>query len=336
MKSAIAILLIACLFPMLSWISSDNVLRVVEPDTPLMQVNISLGLAVPSHYVNHTDPEKVRIGKQLIHDGRADTPDGKSTYISKFYACTSCHNTVREEDDLSKVDSELRLDYAIEHQLPYLQASTFWGIVNRVEWYNGDYVKKYGDLVVAANKSLEESIQLCAQECSQGRELEAWEMESILHYLASIELKVGDLGLSVEELDQLNDASVSVQIKLNLIDSYYLARSPATFAEPPHDKKAGFGMKGNVERGKAIYELGCQHCHKEDGVSDLVLDDAKKTFKWLRKNISADSKYSIYEIIRHGTYAEYGHREYMPLYTQEKMSDQQVEDLRSYIQEMAH
>jgi mono/diheme cytochrome c family protein len=337
MKSLIAILLIVFLYPLLAWVSSSNSLfEAFGPETPLMQVNASLGLAIPSHYVNRADPKKVRIGGQLISEGRADTPQGKSNYISRFYACTSCHNTVREEEDISKVDSELRLDYAIEHQLPYLQASTFWGIVNRVAWYNGDYIKKYGDLVIAANKSLEESIQLCAQECSQGRELEAWEMEAMLHYLATLELKVGDLALSKEEINQLNDGSASNQNKLNLIASKYLPRSPATFAEPPNDKNRGYGMKGNVERGKAIYELGCQHCHKEDGVSDLVLDDAKKTFKWLRNNISADSQNSIYEIIRHGTYAEYGHREYMPLYTQEKMSDQQVEDLRFYIQEMAY
>ena len=50
--------------------------------------------------------------------------------------------------------------------------------------------------------------------------------------------------------------------------------------------------------GKAIYELGCQHCHHAYGESDLVLDNSKLTFKWLEKNIDTHTHKSIYEIIR--------------------------------------
>ena len=64
----------------------------------------------------------------------------------------------------------------------------------------------------------------------------------------------------------------------------------------------------------------------------MVLDESKPTLNWLKRNITSDSDLSIYQIIRHGTYAASGHREYMPLYTQEKMSNQQVEDLRAFIE----
>ena len=40
----------------------------------------------------------------------------------------------------------------------------------------------------------------------------------------------------------------------------------------------------------------------------------------------------MYEVIRHGTYDVLGHQEYMPQYTLEKLSDQQIEDLRAYIE----
>ena len=40
-------------------------------------------------------------------------------------------------------------------------------------------------------------------------------------------------------------------------------------------------------------------------------------------------------MVRHGTHPAPGHREYMPHYTKERMTDQQVEDLERYILERA-
>lgn len=85
--------------------------------------------------------------------------------------------------------------------------------------------------------------------------------------------------------------------------------------------------------GKAIFELGCQHCHRPEGESDVVFESNKMTLNWLKRHMTDDDDDSIYEIIRKGTYASFGHKEYMPHYTLEKMSHQQVEDLRSYIEQ---
>lgn len=336
MRVAIIILGSLLIVPLLSFL-----VETPEPtpeDVSLMLFRQSLGVELPAHYRAEPDLSQVEMGRQLVHEGRADYNGAKSVYISKFYACTSCHNTVREDPDLTKVDPDARLDYAIEQDIPYLQASTFWGIVNREEWYNDDYVKKYGDLVVEANKSLEASIQLCAQECSQGRELEAWEMEAILCYLSSLELKVEDLDLDQDEYLWMYSDKVDRDEVLDFLDKKFLARSPATFSEAPADKVSGYPVEQSMvdmEDGRMIYKLSCQHCHRPEGESDLILDDDKKTARWLRRNFDADSRYSLYEIVRHGTYAEYGHREYMPLYTQEKMPDHQVESLRAYIEFLA-
>ena len=40
---------------------------------------------------------------------------------------------------------------------------------------------------------------------------------------------------------------------------------------------------------------------------------------------------ALYEIVRHGTYADTGHRAYMPNFTAERLSNAQVEDLRAYV-----
>lgn len=301
----------------------------------LAEVYHALGEDYPTHYVEKPDSLTIKKGYDLIHIGKTVAPNGKvSSPISKFYTCTSCHNVEREDPQLNVIDQDARLQYAMDAKLPYLQGSTFWGVVNRKSWYNGDYVLKYGSLVEKAKNSLEESIQLCASVCAQGRYLEDWEMQSILSYLWSLQMKVSDLQLSREELSAVNQlvSSAKNDSAINFLQSKYLTYSPATFSDLPKSKQEGYNLTGRPEFGKAIYELGCQHCHHPYGESDLVLDNSVYTFRWLQKNLAKNSSESIYEIIRKGTYSEMGHKEYMPLYTLEKMSHQQVEDLRSYIE----
>ncbi len=307
-----------------------------EQSQAVAELLYSLWEPKPDHYLKNSSPELIQRGEELITLGKTIGPDGKqSSYISKYYVCTSCHNTVREDPNLTVVDQDARLDYARANAIPYLQGSTFWGIVNRETWYNDDYVLKYGDLVTAAEKSLKASVELCATVCAQGRSLKDWEMESILAYLWSLEMKLSDLDLSENEEKILAGDATPDGEKITLIKSKYLQKSPATFVGPPADKRIGYDHEGNPVLGKAIYELGCQHCHRPNGESELVLDNTDLSLNWLKRHIPDNTQKSIYEIIRKGTYAEYGHQEYMPHYTLEKMSNEQVEHLRAFIENPA-
>ena len=225
-----------------------------EQSQPVAELLYSMGEPKPAHYLETSSPDLIQRGEELVTLGRTIGPDGKqSSYISKYYVCTSCHNTVREDPDLSVVDQQARLKYARDQQIPYLQGSTFWGIVNRETWYNDDYVLKYGELVKEAEKSLKASVELCATVCAQGRSLKDWEMESILAYLWSLEMTLSDLDLSEADKKRLNGSS-SDGDKIDLIKSKYLQKSPATFVDPPSDKQAGYDYEGNPELGKVIYE----------------------------------------------------------------------------------
>lgn len=307
----------------------------IKDATKVAELLYEWGEPKPEHYLDTYTEEMVQRGYDLIHIGKTkNPPEGEnSRYISRFYKCTSCHNTQREDPDLSRIDPDARLKYALDKGIPYVQGSTFWAIANRESWYNDDYFLKYGDSVRAAKHSLIRSTQLCAVVCSQGRRLKDWEMESILAYYWSMQLTFKDLGLSKKKRAELEALPKEEAIKK--LKSYYMQKSPATFGDNPESKMDGYGLKGRPKMGKAIYELSCQHCHRENGESDVVLDDYKSTFRWLKRNVPANSKLSIYEIIRKGTYSEKGHREYMPHYTLEKLSNQQLEDLRSYIEKMA-
>lgn len=313
----------------------------LAPGDAVSDVLLRLGDDPVAHYPDTTiEGVSVEAGRGIMLTGFATGPGGsKNGKQSKHYVCTACHNIEKEDPDLSVSDPQARLEYARENGLPFLQGTALYGAVNRTSFYNGDYEQKYGSLVEPAREDLREAIQLCATECSQGRALEPWEMESVLAYLWTIGLKMDDLILSDEEKTQINqalkgkgDAATAIQ----LIKSRYLSGSPATFAAPPEDRKAGYDVDTtDVENGRLVYELSCLHCHENERYSFFRLDDSKLTFQHLAKHFSRYTEYSVYQVGRYGTSPVPGSKPYMPNYTLEKLSHQQMEDLRAYIEHRA-
>ena len=306
-------------------------------DKPVQEVLAELGEPMPAHFIKNLDEEKVRKGEELVKYGKTIGSNGRKTkFISKYYVCTTCHNLEQEDPDLRFSNPETRLPYVKEKNMPFLQGTTFKGIVNRESWYNNDYVKKYGDeKIEAAHNNLRESIQLCAIECSQGRSMKDWEIEAVLSYYQSLQFTLQDLKLSATDMEKLNKERTNPTDQLALrewIKSFYLQTSPAHFFDAPADKIEGYaGLIGDPKIGKDIYELSCLYCHKDGGVSHYILDNSKLSFRHLEKMVPKDSHFSLYQIIAYGTYAIPGHKPYMPHYPEERMSKQQVEDLRAYI-----
>ncbi len=310
----------------------------INHDTALWDVLKGLGEAAPNHEVNaEVHGYDLEIGKGIVLDGIGRSGGKKKTRLqSKHFVCTSCHNITKEDPDLSKVDAQARLDYCAENGIPYLQGTTLYGAVNRNSFYNGDYEKKYGELVEPTRNNLREAIQLCAVECSQGRRLNTAELESVLGYLWTLQMKLGDLNLSKKEYAEieahLNGKQKDHAAIIEFIKSKYRQDSPAHFIEPPADRKAGSGLTGNADNGKKIYELSCLHCHEKERYSFFSLDDSKQSFCYLKKHFPKFSHVSVYQVGRFGTPPLPGKRAYMPQYTLEKMTVQQMEDLRAYIE----
>jgi len=275
-------------------------------------------------------------GEQLVKFGFTTNKNGaKGKKQSKHFVCTSCHNLEPEQYDLSASNAQAKLDYAIENNIPLLQGTTLYGVVNRTSFYNDDYFKKYGELTLKARHDIRNSIQLCAVECAQGRPLKDWEIESILAYLWTLELKMDDLNLSKDEISKINLASkrgTNTEDAIEKIKSKYLEKSPATFMYPPENRKEGFDLKGDPKNGEKIYQASCLYCHKNGRYSFFSLDETKYSFKYLQKHVDRYSPYSIYQVTRYGTSPMNGKKSYMPYYTKEKMSNQMIEDLRAFIQ----
>ena len=306
-------------------------------ETPLQEVLLALGDEKPNHYLA-PDSLLAKKGEEIVKYGRTTSPNGKRTkYVSKYYVCTTCHNLEQEDPDLRFSNPDTRLGYVKNKGIPFLQGTTFKGIVNRESWYNDDYIKKYGDeKIEKAHKDLRESIQLCAIECSQGRPLDKWEEDAILAYYWTLQFRLGDLDMTAQDLEKLNTEATDETKKEALrtwIKSFYNQTSPAHFFDSPPNKKEGYpGLVGNPDVGKDIYELSCLYCHQDGGVSHYTLDSKTLSFRDIRRMITRNSHFSLYQIIPYGTYAIPGHKPYMPHYPLERMSKQQVEDLRAYVE----
>jgi mono/diheme cytochrome c family protein len=291
------------------------------------------GAEKPNHYIGELDSVKVKQGYELITKGQTTRANGKmSDRISGHFNCTHCHTIQKEVQDFSRYSTTKRAEYAMQNTIPYLPGSSLYGVVNRETWYNDDYIKKYGQLVTNARDTLTNAIQLCAKECSQGRYLEDWELDVMLHYLWTLELKVADVGLTPDAIAAQSGSSAQ---KIEWMKSKYPTKSPATFLEPKYEGR-GMGKEGDPEVGKMIYEQGCQHCHTPDhGPAMFELDNSVHTFKYLKKRFDENTTKSIYYITRKGTYPKAYYKPYMPHYTEERMSKTQLESLAAYIAQKA-
>lgn len=306
----------------------------LDPETPVAELLASFGEARPEHGFEGSE-DQVRMGRELVNQGWT-TRDGKRTRrTSPAFLCTHCHNTQREDPDLRRSDADTRLAWADEHDLPLLPGTTFWGMVNRTSWFNDDYVKKYGALVEPANASLVQAIQLCNAECSQGRILDGWEVEALVAYFWTLGITLGDLELSEADAELVARATLDDALHaagIAALRGAFLSASPAHTVEPPHDREAGVGLVGDPARGQSVYERGCLHCHARPGPGQVGFSQKKGAIKDLYDERLGSTDRKLYNAIRHGTRPYGVPPAYMPFYTQERMSEQQVADLVAYFE----
>ena len=301
----------------------------VIAEMTVSDVLIKLGDQVPNHAIQKFDKDSAAIGYELVTKGKLTDRNHKR--LSKFFVCIDCHNTIKEVEDLSDESPSARISYGKSNDIPFLPASTFYGMYNKAHWYNGDYALKYGDLVIPTRDSLVNAIQLCAVQCSQGRPMEKWELNAVLHYFKSIEISISDLKLSSSELNELsNDLQTKNKKGIETLKAKYSLINEATFGNVDLPSIAGY--QTNIENGAYIFKNGCLHCHGlGKNITNFEFDESNLTLTFLKAQLDKKSHFTVPHIVRKGTYAVNGKRQYMPQYTLEKMSDEQMLDLLAYI-----
>lgn len=330
---------VVCLTAAFYWPNSGTIELHVDASVGLESVRVALGAPPVPHALANFNPDLAKVGEQLIVEGKSSTNQHKGKRISSHFQCTDCHNLKKEGDHLTLLDPQMRLDYVVQNGMPFLPGSTLHGLYNRTDFYNDDYFMKYGDLVISARNDLRAAVQLCAEYCASGRPLEDWELEAMMHYFKREELKIGELGLTSDELVLIQTAvSSSDKMKeqaLAVLNEKYVTKYRATFTGTQVEEKRGYGANGNAVNGKKIYDASCLFCHKNARVTYLDLDNDQLSGQFLWNNRKGYDDHSIYQVVRWGTYPKAGRKQYMPLYTNEKLSETQLEDLVAYIKELA-
>ena len=335
MKPHLYIPILLCSFsPLLVSVGHTEIQRDWNNSISVYQVLEKLGDPMPAHYLTQREKQMAKQGEDIVKYGITRGPDGATTPVqSRYFVCTDCHNLRREDPNLRISDPETRLDYAIQNKLRFLPGTTFYGVVNRTTWYNGDYLKKYKDSAAKANKDLREAIQLCATQCAMGRKLDDWEIQSVLGFFWSLELKMEDLNLSESDWKKLKQAPLSSDHDQGLITwlkGLYLDASPATFSKPPSPTITPDAYSPKITNGKAIYILSCLSCHQSGGPTSFTLANSAVTYRLLRDHTDFGANFSIEHAARNGIKASPG-KGYMPNFPLQRLSNNQLKDLRAFI-----
>jgi mono/diheme cytochrome c family protein len=341
-------LTLAAIFGLVSWLHSSPqstfLYFEMRDSTPLWDAMTRLG-KVKMNVVDTARLYDVKKGQELATQGFTTNFEGKNTRKIGIQPCIACHTTQPEYARLDVLDAPKRLQYADSLDLPFLPGAPLYGVVNRVYFFTEDYQSKIKNeehvpLLRAGHLDLRKAIQTCNTVYGQGRELESWEVESILAYLWTLQIKIGDLGLSEEDRKDIESAlenNTGNAKAVNLLRRYYPEVYPATLAEPQPVlvRKKTSPVMNNFKNGARVYEQSCLYCHGEKKYADFALDTQKTTFQFLKKNLDdTTSRYSIYEALRFSPTSK-ANRTGSPHFTSQRMSDQQIQDLRFYIIQMA-
>jgi len=326
--------------------SSDRIdspgLPELSDSTPVRVVLRSLGAPLPYEPDSEsTAPAWVEAGRDLYRIGRAEHPEtgARGRPLAPRFRCTDCHLAEREQPDLASTPTATELlAYAIENDLPLLPGSSLAGVTDRASWFNGDYALefRFSDDVMEARSDLPSAVRLCLSEMARAREPEPWEFEALLAYLASLEWRLGDLGLTETDYAELRREALEPaawpSIARQLRDRYP-RRAPATFGEPPRDLARGYhlGIEPNPDLGGEVWRRSCLHCHGPDGVSEHHFAERPATWHRLSDAFAPEGEPSLYHLLRHGTPRDAAVPSHKPRYPVERLGAEQIESLRTFL-----
>lgn len=310
-------------------------------------------------------------GRDLATVGFVNAPPSQeqtSEQISDHYACVTCHTTTLEGPDPSLADPDEAFAVAQQSGLGQrlTQGAGFVGMVNRHSYYGGLFAKYHGLCVpleygqaftlpkvcwpegrTMNPQSLEDAIQVCARYCGVGRYLEEWEVLALLTWFWDMELTIDDLALSAAHKREVLEAMAHPDanpdrtgVARGLVRASFLKTAPFSMHEmpvftdgTPGEYPDGPRPQGDAGRGKDVYAASCLNCHSTqimpmDGAQ--LVKDQEIFYKAIVHGGEHSTVRSILRIIPNLL-----GKPYMPEYARERLSRQQIEDIRSYLQTLA-
>jgi mono/diheme cytochrome c family protein len=306
--------------------------------------------------------------------------------LAETYRCWHCHNFVREDIVLTRQDPEAREQLLKDNpalggkqtEVRLTTGTTFWGMVNRERFYNGYYARYHRLKVRDGEKfrpmnpgSLADAVQVCCSYCSAGRFPEDWELDSILAYLWTLELRLRDLDLPAEIqqrlLEQFNSGKDDlVAAARQELRKHYLVASAAHAVEPPVRSEDGPTGADNRSTVQDVYPPSVAELERlfppqnpappaankatastPNRRGELVVQGDPKRGEWLYKSACALchgnevhpksgrslalSPTTFHRYVWKGTQRD---GLYMPFFTRERLSPRQATDIRAYLRSL--
>jgi len=315
----------------------------ITNETMVWKVMTSLGKVNVNVLDKNRRSSKTK-GQQLVTRGFTSSFKGNKTApTSRKLFCVACHTIEKEHPNVGNTSAQSRLEYGDSMSIPFLPGAPFYGLVNRIAFFTNDYQQVFAhknrlDLQVG-HRDIRKAIQACNTVFAKGRTLDAWEIESILAYLWTLELKVGDLNIPDSILDIAEEAIKTNKNNaraVNLIRRYYQEVYPASLIAPiaVGERNLISPVLNSFTNGKRVYKQSCLHCHAGKRYANFKLDRSQRTFKFLKKHFDTPTRYSIYDAVRYSPGSK-GNKSNPPHYTAQRMSNQQLQDLRFYITQKA-
>ncbi|MDF1823870.1 MAG: cytochrome c [Verrucomicrobiales bacterium] len=284
----------------------------ITDETPLLTILKGLGEEVENLPPDSRTEEKVESGYELASEGHLEST--AETQLSSYFYCFDCHGLSPDSP---------------------LPAATFSGLVNRTTFFNGASAVRYGDSS-NAHTDLNEAIQFCSSKIARGRALKQPEMDALLAYLWSLELKLGDLSYTGADLAELKRRSLNPAEHAEIVQELqerYLTVATVTKGSIPEDSATGYVLESSPDKtnGEKIWKETCLHCHDAEGASEHFFGDKISTWKNLAKRFSGEGEESLYHLLRSGTFDPDQPGSHMPMFSKERLSDTDIEDLRYFI-----
>lgn len=315
----------------------------ITNETMVWKVMTSLGKVNVNVLDKNKRADKTK-GQQLITRGYTRSFKGNKTApTSKKLFCIACHTIEKEQPNIGNMNPQSRLEHGDSMSIPFLPGAPFYGLVNRVAFFTNDYQQIFAHknrlALQVGHRDIRKAIQACNTVYAQGRTLDAWEIESILAYLWTLELKIGDLSIPDSILNIAEEAIKTNKDNaraVNLMRRYYQEVYPASLIAPIPigERNLISPVLNDFNNGKKVYKQSCLYCHAGKRYANFNLDRSQKTFKFLKKHFDSPTRYSIYDAIRYSPGSK-GNRTNPPHYTAQRMSNQQLQDLRFYITQKA-
>ena len=167
------------------------------------------------------------------------------------------------------------------------------------------------------------------------------ERELMLAFFWSLELKLSDLSFDQQDFELLEmyknkyQKAVEDQSKFKVVlqasatqflKDKYAQTSPAVHG----DSSIDVATAGSAVNGKRVYEKACQQCHGAQAKHIKML-----TGKGVTPILNGYQNGVLVHYIRNGTLRGSDDEfSYMPLFTQQRLSDGQVVDLTAYLREL--